>query len=363
MTQEPEPKARPHLLTFRSGGWVLLLAALITVAIGAWAVGGALSRQRTPLVGDGVHVDTYGFDLEPCLVDRALLVAAGMRKDALRAMVDPPVVAGRDVLGINEAQRGKFLVSTDRVIGVTVNGESRAYPLLILNCHEVVNDTLGGVPIVVTYNPPCDSAVAFARTVDGEVLEFGVSGLLYNSNLLMYDRRPDGVGESLWSQLLGRAVAGPAAAAGLRLEPLDTTLIAWAPWLAAHPDTTVVDRDPKMIRRYEQTSYDSYFLSPRLRFPVSPLPPADGPAAKDRVVVVSTDSARAVYPLAAIARHVDADGSYETVLDGTTLRFLYWPDPETVAVAAEPGGKAIKALYTFWFAWHAMHPEDQPALR
>jgi hypothetical protein len=362
MTEETQSEARPHLLTFRSGGWVLLLAAIVTAAVGAWALGGALSRQRTALLGDGVDVDTYGFALEPCLVDREQLVAAGMCKDALKALVDPPVVAGSDILGINEKQRGKFLVSTDRVIGVTVNGKSRAYPLLILNCHEIVNDTLGGVPIVVTYNPPCDSAVAFERTVDGEVLEFGVSGLLYNSNLLMYDRRPDGDGESLWSQLLGRAIAGPAAAADRRLVAIDTTLIGWAAWLAAHPETTVVDRDPKMIQRYKQTSYESYFLSSRLRFPVKPLPPEGGPAAKDRVVVVSTDSARGVYPLAAIARRSDADGASTAVLDGTTLRFLYRAEPETVAVTAEPGGKPVKALHAFWFAWHATHPDDEPAL-
>jgi hypothetical protein len=326
-----------RLLTFRSGGWVLLLAGAVTTAIMVWALAGALARQRTPLL-------------------------AGMRKDALRSLVDPPVVPGREVARINEAQRGKFLVSTDRVIGVTVNGLSRAYPLLILNCHEIVNDTLGGAAIAVTYNPPCDSAVVFERTVGGETLEFGVTGLLYNSNLLMYDRHPSAEGESLWSQLLGRAIAGPAAADGRRLRVLDAALVRWADWLEGHPETTVVDRDPGMIKRYRQTSYDSYFRSPRLRFPVSPLPPADGPRAKDRVVVVSTDEARAVYALAAIARRAAPDGSFQTTLDATGLRFRYRADPETVTVTAEPGGAAIRAIHTFWFAWHAMYPDDQLAL-
>jgi hypothetical protein len=81
------------------------------------------------------------------------------------------------------------------------------------------------------------------------------------------------------------------------------------------------------------------------------------------VVVVSTGSARGVYPLAAIARRSDADGVSTAVLDGTTLQFLYWADPETVAVAAVGDGGPVKALHTFWFAWHAMHPEDEPALR
>ncbi|MHC4219089.1 MAG: DUF3179 domain-containing (seleno)protein [Planctomycetota bacterium] len=264
---------------------------------------------------------------------------------------------------INRRQRGKFLVTTDRVIGVTVNGESRAYPIQILNCHEVVNDTLGGVPIVVTYNPPCDSAAAFERTANGEILEFGVSGLLYNSNLVMYDRRPSAEGESLWSQLLGRAIAGPAAADDRHLPSLNTALVAWEDWIGAHPDTTVVDRDPRMIKRYKQTNYDGYFRSPRLRFPVDPLPPADGPKTKDRVVIVSTDTARAVYPLAAIAGQAADDGSLRTALDGTHLHFRYRADPETVIVTAGPGGDAIRAVHSFWFAWHAIHPDDPIALQ
>jgi hypothetical protein len=358
-----EIRARQRLLTFRSGGWVLLLGAAVTIAITAWALAGALIRQPTPLLGDGRNVETYGFDLEPCLVAREQIVAAGMRKDALRSLVGPPVIGGREVARINAEQRGKFLVSTDRVIGVTVNGLSRAYPLLILNCHEIVNDTLGGVAIAVTYNPPCDSAVAFERTVGGETLEFGVSGLLYNSNLLMYDRRPSGHAESLWSQLLGRAIAGPAAAEGLRLPVLDAALVGWADWLDAHPETTVVDRDPKMIKRYKQTNYDGYFRSPRLRFPVSPLPPEPGPRAKDRVVVVTTGEARAVYPLAGIARRADGDGSFQTTLEGAGVRFRYRADPQTVLVTAEPGGAAIKTIHSFWFAWHAIHPDDPLALQ
>jgi hypothetical protein len=297
---------------------VLLLGAVVTIGVTAWALGGAFARNRTPLLGDGKDVETYGFELTPCLV---------------------------------------------RVIGVSVNGAARAYPILILNCHEVVNDTLGGVPIVVTYNPPCDSAVAFERTVGGEILEFGVSGLLYNSNLLMYDRREGGAGESLWSQLLGKAIVGPAAAGGRTLTMIDTALVAWADWLAAHPDTTVVDRDPKKLKLYKQTNYDGYFQSPRLRFPVSPMPPRDGPRAKDRVVVVSTDGARAVYPLADIARRADGDGTLRTTLDGTAVRLRYRADPPTVAVTGEPGGAAIRAVHSFWFAWHAMYPDDPLALQ
>jgi hypothetical protein len=123
-----------------------------------------------------------------------------------------------------------------------------------------------------------------------------------------------------------------------------------------------VDRNPKKIKLYKQTNYDSYFQSARLRFPVDPLPPEGGPRAKDRVVVVSTDRARAVYPLAGIARRAGDDGSYEASLDGTAVKFRYRSDPETVAVTAADDAP-IRAVHSFWFAWHAMYPDDELALQ
>ena len=353
------PSARQsRLLTFGSGGWVLLLSGLLTAAILIWAVAGAFVRQGSPLLGDGVNVESYGFDLSTCLVPRGQLVAAGMRKDALRALVDPPTIPGSEVARINKAERGKFLVSSDRVVGVVVNGQERAYPLLIMNCHEIVNDTLGGVPIAVTYNPLCDSVVVFERSVDGETLELGVSGLLYNSNLLMYDRRPEGDGESLWSQLLGQAVAGPAARAGRRLRPVAAALVSWSDWRSDHPKTTVLARDPRMIKRYKQTSYATYFQSARLRFPVEPLPPPGGPSPKDRVVAVTTEGARGVYALTEIARRADDTGRWTTSLGNTSLELRYRADPQTVAIRAD-GGEDLEVIHAFWFAWHAMHPQDQ----
>jgi hypothetical protein len=243
---------------------------------------------------------------------------------------------------------------------VTINGQSRAYPLMVMQCHEIANDMLGGVPIAVTYNPPCDSVVVFERSLGGETLEFGVSGLLYNSNLLMFDRRSAGAGESLWSQLLGRAISGPAAGRALRV--LDARLVAWADWLAEHPDTTVLDRDPRMVRRYKETTYETYFHSNVLMFPCSPPPPADGPEAKARVVVVTAGDARAVYPSAAVAAMAGAGGTWSTRLGTTALTFRSGPRAETLDVTADPPD-AIRTVYAFWFAWHALHPEDLPSVQ
>ncbi len=350
-----------RLLTFRSGGWVLLLAALFSTGIFTWAIAGPFFRPGPPLAGDGRNPETYGFDLADVRADRSLLIASGLRKDALRALVDPPVMTGAAAEGLSG--RNRYLVSADRVIGVTINGQSRAYPLMVMQCHEIANDMLGGVPIVVTYHPPCDSVAVFERSLGGEILEFGVSGLLYNSNLLMFDRHGaggTGGGESLWCQLLGRAIAGPAAGRELRL--LDARLVAWADWLAEHPDTTVLDRDPRMVRRYKETTYETYFHSNVLMFPCSPPPPAGGPDAKARVVVVTAGDERAVYPSAAVAASAGPGGAWTTNLGTTALTFRSGPRAETLDVSANPPG-AIRTVYAFWFAWHALHPEDAAAVQ
>ncbi len=280
-------------------------------------------------------------------------MAGGLRKDALRALVDPPVITGDDVKRLNEQGYGKFLVTTDRVIGVSINGEARAYPLLIMKVHEIANDTLGGMPIAVTYNPLCDSVAVFDRRVDGRVLEFGVSGLLYNSNLLMYDRRPDGGDESLWSQLQARAVTGPAAAAGHRLRVLDVVVAYWGDWLKEHPDTTVIERDPRMARRYKETKYETYLLSSALMFPVDPPPPADGPPAKQRMIAVTADGQTGVWATAEIARHAAASGAWHTRLGNRQLSFRTRPGTDVVTVTAIPADPPIETIYALWFAWHA----------
>jgi hypothetical protein len=346
--------ARKRLLTFRSGGWVLLLAGLFSAGIFTWAIAGPFLRPGPPLAGDGRDPATYGFDLAGFRGDRALLIASGLRKDALRALVQPRVMTGAAAEQLRG--RSRYLVSADRVIGVTINGESRAYPLMVMQCHEIANDVLGGVPIAVTYHPPCDSVVVFERASAGEVLEFGVSGLLYNSNLLMFDRRGAAGGESLWCQLLGRAVSGPAAGRGLSI--VDADLAAWADWLAAHPDTTVLDRDPRMVRRYKETNYENYFTSSVLMFPFDPPPPEGGPDAKARVVALAAGDARAVYPVATAAALAGPGGTWTTPLGPAALSFRNGYRG-TLDVSSDPPG-AVRTIYAFWFAWHALHPDDVP---
>ena len=248
--------------------------------------------------------------------------------------------------------RGRYLVPSDRVVGVVIAGETRAYPERVLQWFEIVNDEIAGVPLAVTLNPLCDSAMVFDRRVGEETLRFGVSGLLYNSNLLMYDRRADAVGESLWSQLGARAVAGPAAGTPLRVLP--AALAAWADWLNAHPSTSVIERDPRLLKRYKGTKYGQYFRSEKLMFPVAPAPPPDGPAVKQRIVAVEADGVRAAWPISRIAEQADPSGTWRTTVGSRRLRLHVRPETETVIVTAEPADPPIAVYYAFWFAWHAI---------
>lgn len=315
------------MLTFRSGGWVLLLGAVLTLGAAAWQVAPVLLGHAARARGDGKNPASYGFDLRTTLVPGSLIVASGVAKDGILAMTGPEHLTIDEADSYVMGRRGRYLVGDDRIIGVALGGESRAYPLRILNWHEVANDTLGGVPIAVTYHPLSEGVVVFDRRCGNDVLELGVSGLLFNSSLLMYDRRPEGAGESLWSQLQARAVAGPGASASLHLTVLPCSLTTWDRWRRAHPETTVLAPRRGMSERYERNPYGSYFNSDRLMYPVDPLPPAGGLALKARILAVPDGERFRVVPL----DRVPAD-------DGGTA-------------ATSPAFRA------FWFAWYATHPE------
>ncbi|MBI1367895.1 MAG: DUF3179 domain-containing protein [Planctomycetes bacterium] len=171
----------------------------------------------------------------------------------------------------------RFVVSHDEVIGVTINGESRAYPIRYLRWHEIVNDTIGGAPVAVTYNPLCDSSVVFDRRLNGITLNFGFSGLLYNSNLVMYDR--DSM--SLFCQLKAAAIAGPLAGQSLTVLPL--WYGTWKDWSEQHPDTSVFTGNNIYKERYYRDPLPDYYDKGELRFPVAPLPPPGGRALMDIV--------------------------------------------------------------------------------
>ena len=179
--------------------------------------------------------------------------SGGPPKDGIPSIDEPKFAKSSDA---------EFVSDDDLVIGIDINGEQKAYPLFIMVWHEIVNDNIGGIPVAVTYCPLCFTNQVFDRTVDGKITEFGTSGKLYNSNLVMYDRNTD----SQWSQALGMAITGQMTSQTLKRIPFDVAR--WSDWKSLYPDTLVLTTDTGFSRAYGSDPYGNYYTDSRVIFPV-----------------------------------------------------------------------------------------------
>ncbi len=179
--------------------------------------------------------------------------SGGPPKDGIPSIDNPKFVS---------AQEAIFVSDDDLVIGLQLNGETKAYPLSIMVWHEIVNDKLSDTPMAVTYCPLCFTNQVFERKINGIETEFGTSGKLYNSNLVMYDRNTD----SQWSQALGRAITGDLTGYELKRIPFD--VIRWSDWKSLYPDTLVLSTDTGFARPYGSDPYGDYYTDSRVIFPV-----------------------------------------------------------------------------------------------
>ncbi len=179
----------------------------------------------------------------PPVVEPALIRSGGPPPDGIPPIDDPQFVPVAEV---------DFVADEEAVILVEVDGDARAYPIQILIWHEIVNDQFGEVPVSVTYCPLCNSALAYDRRFGDRVLDFGTSGELYQSALVMYDRQT----ESLWAHFTGQGLVGHYAGAQLDFIPAQT--VSFAQFREAHPDGRVLTRDTGASRPYGQNPYPGY---------------------------------------------------------------------------------------------------------
>ncbi len=345
-----EPATRPQL-SWRAGGLVLLFGILLTLAATARILWPVLTRPNSHMIGDGTHPESYGFDLGTLLVSRAELAASGMPRDGVPVLDEPPRIHAAQIDSLAHRGVAKYLVSNDLVLGVERGGHACCYPLLALQWHEVVNDTLGGELIAVVYNPLCDAAMVFART---RSLRFGASGLVWNSNLLLYDR---GTAEaSLWSPLQARAIAGPAAMRGDSLRVLPSMVVPWRVWRALHPETAVLARKDEYFERYRRQPYAAYFGDDRLRFPVHSPTVDQGLPLKTPCLVLRAGSDGLILPIPRLLARADADGSCEIPFDGSSYRVHGIAEPPSAWIGSSEGPLA-SAASGFLFAWQSACPE------
>jgi len=278
-----------------------------------------------------------GFDVSDALIPAAEILPGGPPRDGIPAIDKPHFSA---------ATEASWLRDDDRVLGVAHNGIAKAYPLRILNWHEIVNDRFGAEPMVITFCPLCGTGMAFRAGFDGKAKRFGVSGLLYNSDMLLYDRTT----ESLWSQIARQAISGPRK--GTRLEIIATAHTSWADWRARYPATLVLSRRTGHDRDYDRNPYAGYAQERRLYFPVAGIDPRYHP--KEQVIGLELDGQFKAYPFAELAR---SQGPVRDRLGAHTFVVEYDAEHRTGRVLA--AGKEIPTVIAFWFAWSAFHPDTQ----
>mgnify|MGYP003674326222 CR=1 FL=1 len=181
----------------------------------------------------------------------------GVVKDGIPALVNPKLIPPAEA---------DYITPDELVFGIEINGDARAYPLRMMDWHEMFNDVIGGVPVALAYCTLCGSGILFETDVAGRdaPFEFGSSGLLYRSNKLMFDRETD----TLWHQFTGKPVAGKLVGSGIELKVRPVAITSWAKWHARHPDTMVLSLDTGYERDYTPgRPYAAYFESPDLMFP------------------------------------------------------------------------------------------------
>jgi Protein of unknown function (DUF3179) len=375
----------------RTGRCVSIAAAFV-IALAACSRGAAdrPGRADSPTASEAASTP------EP-LVDPDDIISGGPPPDGIPPIDDPKFLAPDDAT---------FLADREPVLAVEIGGDARAYPLQIMTWHEIVNDEIGGMPVSVTYCPLCNTGIAFERpTIDGQLLDFGTSGKLYNANLVMYDRQTG----SFWAQATGQAIVGKLTSEQLEFVP--ARIVSFADWRAEHPDGLVLSRDTGVERPYGENPYEGLDTSERPFL-------FDGEVderlpATSRVLGIARAGDVVAFPYEAVS--ADAEGGWAVVTErvagepiavfwtaGTssaldTQRIVsgrdvgaiaaYRPEVDDRPLAFEVGpggivdretgsvwsilGRAVSgplegeqlvpelAIDSFWFDWAAFHPETR----
>jgi Protein of unknown function (DUF3179) len=361
----------------------MLVFGLVTMGI---ALASSLDRfSYTISTFDGVDQKKYqsiistAFSVgteEKHIVPLDQIVSGGPPRDGIPSIDSPKFVSVLDA--------DKFLADSDMVVGLNINDDIRVYPLQILVWHEIVNDNVGGMPVAVTYCPLCFTNQVFKRIVNGTAVEFGTSGKLYNSNLVMYDRTSN----SLWSQALGRGIVGPYAGTTLERIPFDVAF--WKDWRQLYPHSKVLSKDIGSPRPYGADPYGDYYTNSDLYFPVSN--DDDRLGLKEVIVGLENNGQYKAYKLQQIeemkvindiinGKSITFFSLYpamvrvfDNILDGQQLEFQYnkssakimdkqsgsiW-SLDGIATNGPMKGKHLTRLpydEGFWFEWVAFHPD------
>ncbi len=343
------------------------------------------------------HLRTVNWSTDFCnsIVDFEEILVGNPTKDGIPSLTDPSMEP--------VSQAAVWLSDRSPVIAVEIDGEARAYPQAILMWHEIANVEIAGIPVAVTFCPLCNSSITFDRRVDGEALDFGVSGFLRNSDLVMYDRQS----ETWWQQLTGEGLVGSYASVLLDIVP--SQVISFASFAERHPEGLVLSRDTGFSRQYGINPYSNYDSRPGRPFLFRGEIDTRLGSPVDHVLAATVDGIAKAYPFAILreqrvindsigekpvvaffqagvasalgdsvidnAADLGTAGLYFSTLDGITLSFIRQEDGSFTdeqtrstwnaygeAIAGDLQGRELEwvdAFPHFWFAWAAFHPETE----
>lgn len=276
------------------------------------------------------------------LVDPEKLVGGGPPKDGIPSIDNPRFVS------VEEADR--WIQDNELVLAMIYKGVKRVYPLQIMVWHEIANDEVAGDPILITYCPLCGSGIAYERMLEGTEVEFGVSGKLYNSNLVMYDRLTN----SYWSQIDGLAIVGEWT--GTKLIPVSIDTVVWRDWKKAHPDSEILSQDTGFNRPYGNDPYGSYYEDSFIWFPVEGRNDVIHP--KTVIFGVELNGEYKAFP----EDDLKELKVIEDTVGGSRIR-IEREDSGIVTVTDLETGEEIVKERDFWFAWYAFHPDTELYIR
>ena len=376
---------------------VPMIIIAIVLTTGLIAIGGrrTLLQDEDSCRPPNLNTANWSTDFCQSVVDFTEIIVGNPTKNGIPSVTDPNLESVEDA--------SAWLSERSPVIALELEGEARAYPLAILMWHEIANDEIAGTPVAVTFCPLCNSAITFDRQVNGSVLDFGVSGLLRNSDLIMFDRQS----ESWWQQLTGEGLVGEYAGAVLDIVP--SQVISFGSFAQRYPDGQIMSRDTGYSRQYGINPYRNYDNRPGQPFLFRGEIDTRLASPVDHVLAAMIDGIAKAYPFTTLrvarvindavgetpiviffqggvatalgdrvidtARDIGTAGMYQATLDGKVLHFVAnddggFSDEETgstwnafgTAIAGELKGSQLEwidAFPHFWFAWAAFHPETE----
>lgn len=379
------------MLVLAAGGVALVVGGHGAPSAGSHRLAGAAGEVACDLSRARFNTRGWSTDFTRCSVPLEEFRGGGPGRDGIPPIDNPKFETA--------AQADAWLKLREPVVFLEMHGDARAYPLQVLIWHEIANDQVGGLPVAVTFCPLCNTAIAFDRQIEGHTLDFGTTGNLRHSDLVMWDRQT----ESWWQQATGEAVVGELT--GTRLQMLPARIISWGEFREQRPQGRVLSRDTGHRRDYGRNPYVGYDDISQSPFLFEG--PTDGRLRPmERVVTVSLNGENVAYPFSALrdrgaladwvggraivvffepgtasaldrgdiasSRDVGSTGVYAAELDGALLSFTWdgsgFVDAQTgsrwtvlgQAGSGQLAGSQLEPVVhmdAFWFATAAFLPQ------